>query len=228
MAWNRIHFRLGRNTQLEAVAVMRTIGQGQRPGERMKFVIGIVVGAVIPPLAAAIVVWTGSFDMSATRPPGKLEQLLGSTLADRSLARRSPKTKNPLRSTPEVLGAGLAHYRESCVICHGAPGVPQGEAGRGLNPPAPDLASPDAQDSSDGVLFQVVGHGIRMTGMPGWLPTHSEREIWEMVAFVRHLQSLTVEEKKALASVPGGGELHERAGSAAGQTDRARRRNGNR
>ena len=49
-----------------------------------------------------------------------------------------------------------------------------------------------------------------------------------MVAFVRHLQSLTVEEKKALASVPGGGEHHEHAGSAAGQTDRVRRRNGNR
>ncbi|HTP24689.1 MAG TPA: cytochrome c [Anaeromyxobacteraceae bacterium] len=165
----------------------------------MKLAIGIAIGLLITPLAIAFIAWTGSFDMSATRPPGTLEQLLGSALADRSVARRAPRTKNPLPSTPEILRAGLARYRENCISCHGAPGVPTGGAGRGLNPPAPDLARPDAQESSDGEMYQVIGHGIRMTGMPAWLPTHSEREVWEIVAFVRHLPRLTAEEKTALA-----------------------------
>ncbi len=185
----------------------------------MRLVQGILIGVLVPALAAAGIAWSGLFDMSATRPPGRLEQLIGSTLADRSLQRRAPKTKNPLRPTPDVLRAGLAHYRENCVICHGAPGVRQGEAGRGLSPPAPDLSTPDAQESSDGELFQVIGHGIRMTGMPGWLATHSEYEIWEMVAFTRHLPGLTSEEKKALAG--GGREEHREGAGPATAPDRA-------
>ena len=150
---------------------------------------------------------TGWFDMSATRPPGRLEQLVGSALANRSVERRAPRTKNPLPSSPEVLRDGLAHYRDDCVLCHGAPGAPAGEAAKGLNPPAPDLATPDAQEASDGELFQFIGYGVRMTGMPAWLPTHSEREIWELAAFVRHLPKLTAEERSALAA--GADEHHE-------------------
>ena len=166
----------------------------------MKLVIGIAIGILALPLAATLVVWTGSFDMSATRPPTKLEQLVGGALADRAVARRAPRGKNPVPLTREVLSAGLAHYREDCVVCHGAPGIPSGEAGKGLNPPAPDLASADSQESSDGELYQVIAHGIRMTGMPAWLPTHTEREIWELVAFVRHLPQITPGEKRELAT----------------------------
>jgi len=166
---------------------------------QVKFALGVLVGLLLPPIVFSIVALAGWFDMSATRPPGLIEELVGSTLSDRSVARRAPKTRNPLPDTPELLQAGLEHYRRDCIVCHGAPGVPQGEIGRGLNPPAPDLWSPDSQEASDGELYFVVAHGLRMTGMPGWLPSHSEREIWEMVAFVRHLPKLTAEERAALA-----------------------------
>jgi len=177
-------------------------------GRRTTLLIGIVIGVFIPPLAALAVAATGWLDMSATRPPGPVERLVGGMLADRSVERRAPDTRNPLPASPEVLAAGLEHYRENCVICHGAPGVPPGGAGKGLNPPAPDLARRGPQGSSDGELFQVIGHGIRMTGMPGWLPTHSEREIWEIVRFVRHLPALTASEREALAGGEAG-EHHE-------------------
>ena len=166
---------------------------------KVKFALGVLVGVLLPPVVLAVVTLAGWLDMSATRPPGLIEELVGSTLSDRSVARRAPKTKNPLPETPALLRAGLEHYRRDCLVCHGAPGVRQGEIGRGLNPPAPDLWSPDTQEASDGELFWVVAHGLRMTGMPGWLPSRSEREIWEMVAIVRHLPKLTAEERGALA-----------------------------
>ncbi len=183
-----------------------------------KIVVAIVIGALLPFVALGIVIATGAYDMSATRPPGFIERFVGGLLAERSVDRRAPKGKNPLPLTPEVLRAGLAHYRDDCVICHGAPRVQPGDAGKGLNPPAPDLASADAQEASDGELYQVIAHGIRMTGMPGWLPTHSEKEIWELVAFVRHLPSLSPEERRDLQS----GAVDRQPGSAGAAAGQAR------
>ena len=74
---------------------------------------------------------------------------------------RAVETKNPIPATPEAWKAGLAHYRENCVTCHGAPGVDASEIGQGLNPPAPDLTLPRVQARPDGELFWIVSNGIR-------------------------------------------------------------------
>ncbi|MHB8899042.1 MAG: c-type cytochrome [Thermoguttaceae bacterium] len=34
-------------------------------------------------------------------------------------------------------------------------------------------------------------HGIRMTPMPAFGPTHTDEEIWTIVAFICHLPDLT-------------------------------------
>ena len=118
-------------------------------------------------VAAAIVIATGAIDMSARPGPGALEpnrsaegrsssgplvrgleRLVGEALVDRSTARRAPKVKSPFVASPEVIAAGLRHYREDCLVCHGAKGVKRGEIGDGLNPPPPDLAEADVQASS--------------------------------------------------------------------------------
>jgi len=67
-----------------------------------------------------------------------------------------------------------------------------------MNPAPPDLSLPRTQKRSDGNLFWIIGQGIRMTGMPAFAPTHTEDEIWKMVAFVRHLPNLTQEERSRL------------------------------
>ncbi|MGZ5427164.1 MAG: c-type cytochrome, partial [Thermoanaerobaculia bacterium] len=122
---------------------------------------------------------------------------------DRSVARRAPRTANPVGATPDTRAAGLRHYRAMCVTCHGAPGIDASEIGEGLNPPAPDLTLPRVQGRTDGELFWLVQNGLRMTGMPAFGPTHPEEEIWKIVAFMRHLPELTPEEEKALTGEPG-------------------------
>src|SRR5260370_2856260 len=37
--------------------------------------------------------------------------------------------------------AGVPHFAEHCVVCHGAPGVPQGDLAEGLYPRPPNLAT---------------------------------------------------------------------------------------
>ena len=164
----------------------------------MRFLAGMITAVVLLLVAAAAVVVTGSFDVAATKPPGALEKRLAGIALDRAVAKRAPDRKNPLAPSPETLARGMAHYREMCVTCHGAPGVDASEIGEGLNPPAPDLTLARIQARSDGELHWIVSNGIRMTGMPAFGPTHKDEELWKMVAFLRHLPELTPEETKAL------------------------------
>jgi mono/diheme cytochrome c family protein len=166
----------------------------------MKILVGILLGFTIGLLAAAGVMITGLFDVAAVTPPSRFEQKIATFALRRSVARRAPRASNPMAASPEIWRAGLSHYKENCVMCHGAPGVEESEFGQGLNPPAPDLTLPAIQKMSDGELFWIVSNGIRMTGMPAFSPTHKPEEVWKIVAFVRHLPELSDEEEKALGS----------------------------
>lgn len=146
---------------------------------------------------------SGCVDVSATAVPSGLEERLADYVVDHSVARRAPKGPNPVPGTPEVLARGLAEYREHCLVCHGAPGLRPSGIARGLNPEAPDLAGADAQGASDGVLFQVISAGIRMSGMPAFSKSESPETLWKLVAFIRHLPNLTEAERAALLERPG-------------------------
>src|SRR5215471_11713478 len=125
----------------------------------MKVFGGILIGIVIVLLGAFTVAATGAFDVSAISPPSKFEKKVADFTLRRSVARRAPRTPNPQAKSPEVWRAGLAHFKENCVMCHGAPGVDESEFGQGLNPPAPDLTLPGIQKMSDGELFWIVSNG---------------------------------------------------------------------
>ena len=173
----------------------------------MRFLAGVITGFAIVLLAAGAIVLTGSFNTSANVPPGSLEKRLAQVALDRSVARRAPKSGNPIAAGADTSRGAIAHYKEMCVFCHGAPGVDASEGGEGLNPPAPDLTLAKVQKRTDGELFWIVQNGIRMSGMPAFGPTHKDEEIWKLVAFLRHLPSLTAEEQKALKE--GGGPEHD-------------------
>jgi mono/diheme cytochrome c family protein len=174
----------------------------------MRFLLGIIVGILGVAVIAALVAFTGAYNVAASVPPSKLETRAANWALDRAVARRAPDTKNPLSAKPEVLRSGLSHFRENCVACHGAPGVDAAEFGQGLNPPAPDLTLPRVQRRPDGELFWITSHGIRLTGMPAFSPTHEPEEIWQIVAFLRHLPELTADEEKELRAATEEAEHH--------------------
>jgi mono/diheme cytochrome c family protein len=166
----------------------------------MRFLAGFLFGILALGAAALFLVVSGMVQVAAAVPPGAVETRLARFALDRSVSRRAPKTANPLGKNPDILREGAEHYKSMCVTCHGAPGVDSSEIGEGLNPPAPDLTLQRVQRRTDGELFWIVQNGIRMSGMPSFGATHKERQIWEIVAFLRHLPELTPEEEKALAA----------------------------
>jgi plastocyanin len=155
-------------------------------------------GALIGVAVAALVVRSGVVSVAATNRGGWIDRILGYA-SMRSIQHHATDRKNPLAKDPQALKRGLQHYRAMCVDCHGAPGRDPEEFAKGLNPPAPDLASDDSQASTDGELYETISSGIRSTGMPAFGPTHEPDEIWSIIAFVRHLPSLTREESAAMA-----------------------------
>jgi mono/diheme cytochrome c family protein len=166
----------------------------------MRFFLGVLFGLFLVGTIVAVMFASGAYNVAATSLPSKMETRLAQFSLNRSVARRAPSTENPVPATPATWKAGLAHYKENCLVCHGAPGVDAGELAAGLNPPAPDLTLPRVQARSDGELFWIVSNGIRTTGMPAFSPTHKPEEIWHIVSFMRHLPELTAEEQKALKS----------------------------
>lgn len=138
--------------------------------------------------AVALGTWVvaGGPDVAADRDHDRLTHWLLETVRERSVSRRAAELRMPSLEplTDAKLLTAVASYEDMCAGCHAPPGGEASALARGLNPPAPDLARV-AQRRSTEELFWVTRHGIRMTGMPAWGPTHSDAELLPLVALMQ-------------------------------------------
>jgi mono/diheme cytochrome c family protein len=88
----------------------------------------------------------------------------------------------PLNDTAMIV-QDFMHYNEMCVICHGAPGIDSGEIAQGLySKPPVFYKSVDMPDPDE--AFWIIKNNIKMTSMPAFCPTHSDRNIWAITDFI--------------------------------------------
>lgn len=150
----------------------------------------VLIGAVLA------FIYSGVFNVAATEQDTGLIHWALTTTRERSIESRAENIKVP-PLTDAMAQAGRNYFGKTCVMCHGAPGVDPGEIGKGLNPQPPYLAAEGAQwDPTE--VFWVLQHGIKMTGMPAFGPTHSEDELWNLVAFVQKLPGMTAQTYQAM------------------------------
>lgn len=140
----------------------------------------------------------GAANLSATTRPSRLEKTVAHAVLDASVRARAPRGKSA-PTDPASIARGREAYRANCLICHGVPGGEQSAVAAGLNPPVPDLAEPETQGRTDGELFFLVSGGVRLTGMPGFDKSLSEKTRWELVGFLRALPKLGDAELQALS-----------------------------
>lgn len=151
--------------------------------------LGLVVLLIVP--------FTGAVDVAATHSHARGTHWFLETTQKRSVAARAKDVELPgdLGSTQRIQ-RGLVAYHEMCAGCHGAPGVDADWMGQGLNPDPTELWDESARKLGQGSPardFWVIRNGIRMTGMPALAPTHADGEIWDLVAFLQHLPSMSPE-----------------------------------
>jgi mono/diheme cytochrome c family protein len=157
-----------------------------------KTILTIITVILIEIIAVIIGAYSGIPDVSAVKPEGTIIDWILNTTKDHSIRSHAAGITIPSLKDSSFIAAGFEHYSEMCVACHGAPGKEPEELALGLNPPAPDLAV-STIDLSPAEMFLIVKNGIKMTGMPAWGTSHSDSAIWEIVAFLQRLQTLTPE-----------------------------------
>jgi mono/diheme cytochrome c family protein len=120
-------------------------------------------------------------------PPLKLETAT-LTRIKHSLTVRGKNDRNPLADSGQAIQSGRSAFSHYCVACHGLDGQNTGVpfADR-MSPPVPSLNSASVQSYSDGQLKWVIENGISPSGMPASKGILTEKEIWSIVLFLRHL-----------------------------------------
>ena len=155
--------------------------------------LGALAVVVILALGGLAFVYSGSYDVAATDAHTGVVQWALETTKDRSIRAHAAGVPEPPAFDSALVVSGFDGFRGMCVECHGAPGVDPGINGEGLNPEPPELGG-EAHEFSDGELFWITKHGVKFTGMPAFGPTHADRDLWAVVAFIRELEGMSPEE----------------------------------
>jgi cytochrome c1 len=155
----------------------------------------IVVAATVGVLAlaaagvAAVIVYGGLYDVASTRQHLQLTHTVLETAMRQAVRLRARDIAEPPLADEAMALRGAGCFRDKCAQCHGAPGVPQGDIGKSMQPlPGPLVDA--RQHWRPRELYWVTRHGIKMSGMPAWEFRLSEAELWEVVAFMQRLPDL--------------------------------------
>jgi mono/diheme cytochrome c family protein len=162
--------------------------------------------AVVLVLGGLLIV-AGAYNVAADAQHTALVRALIGYVRMRSIEVRARDVAVPRLDNPRMIADGASDYDAMCTGCHLAPGLAENEMRSGLNPKPPILA----RDRSDHAAeeFWIIKHGIKMTAMPAWGFTHSDGEIWNMVAFLQKLPALSPAQYRALVAQSGDHHAHE-------------------
>jgi cytochrome c553 len=145
--------------------------------------------AVVVPLAVLAFVKSGLFNVAASHPHTKFTEWITHETMIHSARRHGAGTFMPARfTTPQVVG-GFCTYETHCVACHGGPAIAREQWVNGMEPAPPYLLDV-TQVWTPRQLFWIAKNGIKMTGMPSWKDTMSDRQIWDVVAFLEEMRRL--------------------------------------
>lgn len=154
--------------------------------------LGVALTLVVALIGGYSLVRSGLIPANADATPGSLETWLAATSLDATLRRDAPKVANPIAPTQENLLEGIQLFARNCAVCHGSA---QGAASpspiaKGLYQKPPQLATEGVEDDPEGASFWRIKHGIRLTGMPSFGSSLSDREIWTLALFLKHMDKL--------------------------------------
>ena len=145
--------------------------------------------------AILYVAWMIHRGFSTRTPPGFVETELAGTMSDMAIPSRYKAMRNPVTATPEVLEESMAHWADHCASCHANNGSGDTMYGKTMYPRPPDMRQKDTQQMSDGELYYTIKNGVRLSGMPAFgTPGDDDQDSWKLVAFIRHLPSLSQSE----------------------------------
>ena len=166
----------------------------------MKYALTVLGTLAVLGLLALVFPYTGIYNVAADEGHSGIEEWVLSTTSRRSIQARAGGIAAPTDLTDStMIRRGAVAFAQMCQTCHGAPGRERSVTGEGMSPTPPRL-SEAAEKWEPEEVYWIVAHGIKMAGMPAYGPTHTEEELWELVAFVKSLPETTPERYAALTA----------------------------
>jgi mono/diheme cytochrome c family protein len=158
----------------------------------------LAVVALTAGAAGVTTIYTGIYNVSATEQhTAPVYWALEAGMLN-AVRRRARDIEAPALDDPALVRRGFLLHRDSCVPCHGAPGVSPHDIGKALLP-APNNLAQTGREWRPAEIYWVVRNGLKMTGMPAWEKRFSEPDLWALVAFVKALPRITAAEYRTLA-----------------------------
>lgn len=154
-------------------------------------------------LATPLFLWSGIYNIAANDKHWAVTNAIIEILRERSIEVRADDIIAPDDlDQPSRIAAGAVNYAEMCEQCHLAPGGEKTELHIGLYPLPPIFYQQDGGHEEHGIQnnFWVIKNGIKLTGMPAWGASHTDDEIWSLVAFIEQLYELSSEQYEKLVT----------------------------
>jgi mono/diheme cytochrome c family protein len=150
-----------------------------------KFLIGLVLGILVLPLAGFFYFRFGDPPVAVADKPFPFEEQIVHVPLHARIERQMPRTV-PLQPTDDNLLAGAMTYRQNCAACHGLYSSTSTFA-QHMYPWAPQLWQVHGahrvvgvSDDPAGETYWKVSNGIRLTGMPAFNQVLTPTEIWQV------------------------------------------------
>ena len=155
------------------------------------FLLGLILGILIVPIALFCYVETGQAPTAATDAPMPFEKFLARGGLHARIKKEAQDRELSTFNAGD-LASGAEVYRTNCAFCHGLPLQAPTAASQGMFPHAPQLftAKETVTDDPVGVTYWKVKNGIRLTGMPSFQKALSDQQMWQVSALMASADKL--------------------------------------
>jgi mono/diheme cytochrome c family protein len=159
----------------------------------MKFIAGFVLALILIPLLIYCYFRFGYAPVATAASPIPFEKKLAHMGLNARIEKEAPKTA-PFQASEADFENAAHLYREHCAICHGIMDAPKTPTAKGMYPPPPQLLhGKGVTDDPAGETYWKVSNGIRLTGMPAYGQSLSNREIWQISLMLAQADKLPTE-----------------------------------
>ena len=148
---------------------------------------------------AFVFIWFGVYNIAANEKHWAVTTALLDLIRERSIEVRLDEIQIPQTASADSIARGAIGYAEMCEQCHLAPGKGRTELYEGLYPQPPVFHQRDNSEHDPRELFWVIKNGIKLTAMPAWEKSHTDQQIWEIVAFISDLDQISPEQYQQLS-----------------------------
>ena len=164
-----------------------------------KFLVGLIAGLIVFPLLVVAYLMMGFAPAAATAPPMPFERFIAGTALHERIEREAPKRDASSFATDD-LEDGAEVYQKNCAMCHGGLAQPAPAIAKGMFPEAPQLLTPEGMVTDDpvGETYWKVRNGIRLSGMPSFAASLTEKQMWDVSALMARANNLPSAAQRAL------------------------------